>query len=76
MPRPVREDGFDKIQRYAATHKVTGIKLLRVWVPDPDALGFRDEARRRNARRLISLPWQRQWTTKERDTRGPHHGSD
>ena len=46
MPRAVRTDGLDKFQRYRASQRASGMKLLRVWVPDPHAPGFRDEARR------------------------------
>lgn len=47
MPRPTRaEDGLDKFRRYRATRREHGMKLLRVWVPDPHAPGFREEAQR------------------------------
>ncbi len=47
MPRPVRaDDGMDKFRRYRATRRARGMKLLRVWVPDPQAPGFREEAYR------------------------------
>lgn len=46
MPRAARADGLDKFQRYRASRRASGMKLLRVWVPDPHAPGFRDEARR------------------------------
>lgn len=46
MPRPARHDGLDKFRRYRATHRARGMKLLRVWVPDPQAPGFAAEARR------------------------------
>jgi len=46
MPRRARTDGLDKFQRYRATRHASGMKLLRVWVPDPRAPGFREEARR------------------------------
>lgn len=47
MPRPARaDDGLDKFQRYRATRRAKGMKLLRVWVPDPQAPGFREEAQR------------------------------
>lgn len=44
MPRPASTDGLDKFQRYRATRRARGMKLLRVWVPDPRAPGFREEA--------------------------------
>ena len=43
----------------AATRKAAGMKLLRVWVPDPDAPGFRDEARRQ-ALLLRNAPEERE----------------
>ena len=46
MPRPARTDGLDKFQRYRATRQARGMKLLRMWVPDPRAPGFREEAHR------------------------------
>ena len=46
MPRTSRTDGLDKFQRYRASRRAKGMKLLRVWVPDPHAPGFRDEAHR------------------------------
>lgn len=46
MPRPARTDGLDKFQRYRATRRASGMKLLRVWVPDPRVPGFREEAHR------------------------------
>jgi hypothetical protein len=49
MPRPANHDGLDKFRRYRANRKASGMKLLRVWVPDPHAPGFRDEARRQAA---------------------------
>jgi len=46
MPHPAHNDGLDKFQRYRTTRKASGMKLLRVWVPDPNAPGFREEAHR------------------------------
>jgi hypothetical protein len=46
MPRPATNDGRDKFQRYRETRKTRGMKLLRVWVPNPHAPGFREEAER------------------------------
>jgi hypothetical protein len=43
--RKVR-DGLSKFQRYRQNKKRRGMKLLRIWVPDPKAPGFRAEARR------------------------------
>ncbi len=39
----------DKFRRYRARQKAKGMKLLRIWVPDPDAPGFAEEARRQAA---------------------------
>ncbi len=46
MSRLARADGLNKFQRYRATRQSSGMKLLRVWVPDPTAPGFREEAHR------------------------------
>lgn len=49
MPRVAKTDGQDKFGRYRISQKSRGMKLLRVWVPDPKAPGFRKEARRQAA---------------------------
>jgi Protein of unknown function (DUF3018) len=49
MSRPSPQDGLDKFQRYRAARRAGGLKLLRVWVPDPYAPGFREEAERQAA---------------------------
>ena len=50
MPRVVATpDGLNKFQRYRASKHRQGMKLLRVWVPDPAAPGFASEARRQAA---------------------------
>jgi Protein of unknown function (DUF3018) len=60
MPRPAHaDDGLDKYQRYRATRRAHGMKLLRVWVPDPHAPGFREEAHRQ-ARLLRDAPEERE----------------
>ena len=46
MPRAARANGLGKFRRYRASRRASGMKLLRVWVPDPHAPGFRDEAHR------------------------------
>lgn len=46
MPRSARKDGLDKFSRYRASQKQRGMKLVRLSVPDPDAVGFRRQARR------------------------------
>ncbi len=35
-----------KVQRYRPNKNAAGMKLLRIWVPDPNAPGFAAEARR------------------------------
>lgn len=59
MPRPARKDGLDKFKRYRATQKQRGMKLVRLWVPDPHAPGFRREARRQ-AELLRGAPEERE----------------
>jgi hypothetical protein len=49
MPRTAKQDGLDKFRRLRADRKARGIKLLRIWVPDPKAPGFAEEARRQAA---------------------------
>ncbi|MGH7048556.1 MAG: antitoxin MazE family protein [Stellaceae bacterium] len=47
MSRPAHaDDGLDKFRRYRATRRAGGMRLVRVWVPDPQAPGFREEANR------------------------------
>lgn len=47
MPRPRRtDDGLTKFQRYRQQQRRKGMKLLRVWVPDPTNPEFAAEARR------------------------------
>ncbi|MGH7079937.1 MAG: antitoxin MazE family protein [Acetobacteraceae bacterium] len=46
VPQSARTDGLDKFRRYRTTQRARGMKLLRVWVPDPRASGFREEAHR------------------------------
>jgi Antitoxin MazE-like len=46
MPRPANSDGIDKFRRYRAHRRARGLRLLRVWIPDPHAPGFREEAER------------------------------
>ena len=38
-----------KFQRFRANQRTRGLKLLRVWVPDPRAPGFAKEAARQAA---------------------------
>jgi hypothetical protein len=46
MPRLAPKDGHDKFSRYRASKRAQGLKLVRLWVPDPEAPGFRSEAKR------------------------------
>jgi len=49
MPRVAPSDGLNKFNRYRAGRRAQGMKLLRIWVPDPATPGFRDEAQRQAA---------------------------
>lgn len=49
VARLPRADGLTKFQRYRATRRAGGMKLVRIWVPDPHASGFAEEARRQAA---------------------------
>ncbi len=49
MSQPKPDDGLTKFQRYRRTRRNQGMKLLRVWVPDPTAEGFQSEAQRQAA---------------------------
>ncbi|MEO9191781.1 MAG: antitoxin MazE family protein [Acetobacteraceae bacterium] len=49
MTRAATKNETDKFGRYRASQRTRGMKLLRVWVPDPRAPGFREEARRQAA---------------------------
>lgn len=44
MPRAARKDSLGKFSRYRASQKLRGMKLVRLWVPDPGAPGFQREA--------------------------------
>ena len=46
MPRPAKQDGLSRSARYRASKRRAGMKLVRIWVPDPTAPGFAEEARR------------------------------
>jgi hypothetical protein len=47
MPRPKSiDDGLTKAQRYRKTQHHRGMKLLRIWVPDPQRPEFAKEAAR------------------------------
>jgi hypothetical protein len=43
------KDGQSRSQRYRASQKARGMKLLRIWVPDPNAPGFKEELARQAA---------------------------
>lgn len=49
MPRTAIPDEMSKFQRYRTSKRKQGMKLLRVWVPDPTASGFAEEARKQAA---------------------------
>jgi hypothetical protein len=49
MADTARKQTPDKFQRYRARRRAGGMKLLRVWVPDPHAPGFIAEAARQAA---------------------------
>ena len=53
MPRTKRTtgeaDGLSKFQRYRKTQQGRGMKLLRIWVPDPHNPGFAEESERQAA---------------------------
>ena len=46
MPRPARDDGIDKFRRYRTNRKAAGMKLVRIWVPDPKTPAFAAAAQR------------------------------
>jgi hypothetical protein len=46
MPRRARKHGLDKFRSYHASQKQRGMKLVRLWAPDPKTPGFRRQARR------------------------------
>lgn len=49
MPRVATPNGSNKFQRYRVNKHRQGMKLLRVWVPDPTAPGFTAEAQQQAA---------------------------
>jgi hypothetical protein len=49
MSRPRTRDGLSKTQRYREAQQHRGMKLLRVWVPDPHRPEFAEEAARQAA---------------------------
>ncbi len=55
VARQRQADGLTKFQRYRASRRASGMKLVRLWVPDPHAPGFAEEARRQ-AQLLVDAP--------------------
>ena len=53
------EDGMTKFQRYRARYKNRGMKLVHLWIPDPTASGFTEEAARQ-ARVLQDAPEEKE----------------
>ncbi len=49
MARPKQDDGLSKFQRYRDLRQKSGLKLLRIWVPDTSAELFQAEANRQAA---------------------------
>jgi hypothetical protein len=49
MPRPAKQDGHNRFSRYRTNKHRQGMRLLRIWVPDPRSPGFKAEARRQAA---------------------------
>jgi len=49
MPRPAARDGQDKFRRYRARQQHRGMRLLRLWVPDPASPDFAAEVGRQAA---------------------------
>jgi len=49
MPRAKTGDALTKFQRYRRSQTARGMKLLRVWVPDPTRPEFAKEAARQAA---------------------------
>ncbi|MCJ2072813.1 antitoxin MazE family protein [Methylobacterium sp. J-030] len=49
MPQIKPREGRSKSQRYHRAQRRDGMKLVRIWVPDPSVPGFREEAVRQAA---------------------------
>ena len=49
MQKVTTGDGMNKFQRYRKNKQTQGMKLLRIWVPDPIAPGFAEAAQRQAA---------------------------
>lgn len=52
---PIRKGGLDQRARHRPSQKQRGMKLVRLWIPDPSAPGFRRQVRRQ-ARLLRGAP--------------------
>ncbi len=63
MPRTKRAagsgDGLSKFQRYRKAQESKGMKLLRIWVPDPHRPEFAKEAARQG-KLLRELPEEKE----------------
>lgn len=53
--RSGKDDGLSKFQRYRQHQRAKGMKLLRIWVPDPRAPEFVAEAQRQG-KLLLGAP--------------------
>jgi hypothetical protein len=49
MHKAKQDDGLTKFQRYRLSQSGKGMKLLRMWAPDPTTDEFRVEAKRQVA---------------------------
>jgi hypothetical protein len=46
MSQAHTHEGLTKHQRFRANRKAQGLRLIRLWVPDPHAIGFAEEVKR------------------------------
>lgn len=49
MAKIMQKDGLTKFQRHRRAQAAKGMKLLRIWAPDPRAPAFRAEVARQSA---------------------------
>jgi hypothetical protein len=49
MTKPAPRDKDNKFARYRNRKRAQGLKLVRLWVPDPEAPGFQEEIDRQLA---------------------------
>jgi len=47
---PTPRDGLSKFQRYRQQKRLRGMKLVRLWIPDPQSPEFAAEAKRQGLR--------------------------